>query len=290
MYKSIINARSFLFTSVLLMSHSAIATNNAFNIFDSNNGWNEADYTHGPLTSSGNPDGKIATSGGQAFDTEYLFFKYNDSDDTLSIGLQTGFDLSDGKQYSSPSYYAGDLALSFGDLGQSSVINGNSSTYEYAVDFGFFTRDGDGEKVDAGNGPYNGKDYAGLYEVDQWNNEIWTGASSPFAMDEGTKISGALTQNDWGYGNTSDNSNYNSYSYYRIVTFKLDDIENLGENFTVDAHWTMSCGNDEINGKYEIVRNSGGGNPVPEPSAMALMAIGSLSLGFAGYRRRKFNF
>ena len=70
----------------------------------------------------------------------------------------------------------------------------------------------------------------------------------------------------------------------------MSGISGLTDTFTVDAHWTMSCGNDSINGRFDITRSNTGGNPVPEPSAIALMAIGSLSLGFAGYRRRKFNF
>ena len=36
--------------------------------------------------------------GGQAFDAEYLYYKFDRDSQILSIGVQTGFDLSDGHQ------------------------------------------------------------------------------------------------------------------------------------------------------------------------------------------------
>ena len=57
--------------------------------------------------------------GGQDFDAEYLYYKLAGT--TLSIGLQSGFNLVTGSvYYSGKTYYAGDLALS---------IDGNTSTY-----------------------------------------------------------------------------------------------------------------------------------------------------------------
>ena len=52
-------------------------------------------------TQFANDDGSVSPGvGGQFFDAEYLYYKY-DYDDTnpmLSIGLQAGFDLDDGEQ------------------------------------------------------------------------------------------------------------------------------------------------------------------------------------------------
>ncbi len=95
--------------------------------------------------------------GGQAFDAEYLFYKLEGNQ--LSVGLQTGFNIisdngilfSDGRRY-----YGGDLALSF---------DGNTSNYEYAVDFGNATRGyGTGAKISAGDSTQD-TDAAGLYQV-----------------------------------------------------------------------------------------------------------------------------
>jgi len=61
---------------------------------------------------------------------EYLYKKQGNS---LAIALQTGFDVETGKQrHGRRDYYAGDLALSF---------DGDSSSYEYAFDFGNTPRD-----------------------------------------------------------------------------------------------------------------------------------------------------
>ena len=302
----------------------------AFNFFtDSNNGWSEATvYTHGELNTDGGPDGVIAPGGGgQSFDTEYLFFRYNEgtsADDkgSLSIGLQAGFDLLRNRKGSS-GYYGGDLALSFDGIGLNDLDRNNDSsfhndynsysdeysgTYEYAVDFGKVTKNAKDKYVKDGSDTSgtDGKDAAGLYRVTDWDNTISNASSSPFAMDDGTlKQQLSFSENSyWQYStnlsdpglNSSgkgftdgDNNNQNTDgTYYRIVTFDLKHIDGLSENFTIDAHWTMSCGNDAINGQFYVERGNSGGNPVPEPSAIALMAIGSLSLGFAGYRRRKF--
>ncbi|MFT5504469.1 MAG: hypothetical protein ACI845_000924 [Gammaproteobacteria bacterium] len=241
-------------------------------------------------SSFSNDSGIRSNRGGQAFDTEYLYYKYDAVNQNMSIGLQTGFDVVDGHQritYSNGHkhhFYGGDLALSFDGI---AGIN-NSSSYEYAVDFGLETRDWSGHHegpnstdndglVDVGSG--TGVDNAGLYNVSQWNENTLNDAS-PFAMDVGMFEKG-LTSNDSGSGWVDGEK-----SFFRTVTFNLAGIVNTALDFTVDAHWTMSCGNDQINGNYNVAGYTPP-NGVPEPSAFALFAIGSMGMGFVGFRRRK---
>jgi len=98
-----------------------------------------------------------------------------------------------------------------------------------------FPRGYDGNKVSDG---YNdGLDTAGLFKDVTWNNNILYTASSPFAMD--------------------------------------DDIVGDSSKFTVDTHWTMSCGNDPINGNVLISRND---TQIPDLSVSMLFGPGFLGL------------
>jgi len=197
--------------------------------------------------------------GGQAFDAEYLFYKQSGS--ILTIGLQSGFDLVDGHvYYDGRHYYAGDLALSF---------DGDAGIYEYAIDFGLLTKDYYGDKVDAGSG--TGVDAAGLYSVSQWNNDMvpgHVGQATPFAMDGGAFVR-SLLSNQTGSGTAG-----GATSYYRIVSF---DLAGLGLGPDMNVHWTMSCGNDVINGKGTV--------SVPEPGSLALLGAGLLGLVLVRRRR-----
>ncbi len=216
--------------------------------------------------------------GGQPFDAEYIFYRLDGS--TLSIGLQTGYNILAGKQ---GSYYGGDLALSF-----NGVTLGDSTTYEYAIDFGLETRDYNGaDAVEADN---NGDaiDAAGLYSVSLWNNDIYfdgpggnsTGnnkeSSSPYAMDEGNLV---LAQ---GAGlnllsSGSEVTTGSQMSYYRAYSFDLAAL-GLDDISSIDAHWTMSCGNDAVNGSVIA--------EVPEPSMSLLLSSGLIALFGAGRLRR----
>ena len=251
--------------SLLLIAFNAHASHEVYNtksfdIFDASNGWDviaddRTDYS----------------SGRQPYDTEFLFMKYN-SDDTLSIGLQTGFDLSDGKY---GSITGGDLALSFRDqngdlIGSQATKNGDhhsSSDYNYAVDFGFMGAT------------------EGLYKVDDWNDNTsnLTLENNGVYEVNSASLVGNLSQNDLGSGSK------NGYkSYYRIVTFDLNDIDNLSTSLTVDAFWTMSCGNDQIYGSSNTLTRNTTTNPVPEPSIIALIGIGTISIFASGLRRKRF--
>ncbi len=204
--------------------------------------------------------------GGQAFDAEYLVYQLDGN--TLKIGLQTGFNIIDGSQvHGGKTYYAGDLGLSF---------DTNDDTYEYAYDAGKETKNKDGDNVeaDADASAGDGKDAEGIYKVTRWNEGINFDVSNPFAMDDGAIESSAFV--DSGFGSEAISG---ELSYFRWV--QLDLIEILGGNwdtFTLSAHWTMSCGNDAIEGSADVA-------PVPEPATMLLFGTGLA--GLAGLRSRK---
>lgn len=203
--------------------------------------------------------------GGQKFDAEYLFYKLEGT--KLAVGLQTGFDVISNTGYlhtDGRRYYNGDLALSF---------DGDTGNYEYAVDFGNATLGyNSGAKISAG-GSTQDTDAAGLYRVTTWNNDIYYGQSAPYGMDAGNLVLAANAGNFWqGSATGSDGLK----SFYSMFAFDLSNIAGLGDVFGFAAHWTMSCGNDEIEGSTVI--------SVPEPSGWMLLVFGLFGLVVA--RRR----
>ncbi len=215
--------------------------------------------------------------GGQRFDAEYLFYKLDGN--TLSLGLQTGFDIITGKVRSgSKDYYAGDMALSFD----------GTTDYKYALDFGLLTKDYGDHNVSAEGGYHNGNvgdgvDDSGLYSVSKWNTHVIPGfeASNPFAMDGGT-IETGFTFDDSGSGLLTNSNGGTDTSFYRQVSFDIGQFRQNDGSLWVDAHWVMSCGNDAINGSIHDEQ------PVPEPGTIALLGIGLAGLvGVEKRRRRK---
>ncbi len=202
--------------------------------------------------------------GGQMFDAEYLLYKQEGK--MLSLGLQTGFDLSDGEQsassYSQTGYFAGDLALSFDGTASTGV--GNSSTFEFAVDFDF---------ENSGTDP-------ALYKDVTWSADtaIHFKESNPYRMVSGTLVPGLAGS----FGDNGANGATAGWdlSYYRIVTIDLSTlgIADWADGLTLDAHWTMSCGNDAIDGSFTTA-------PVPEPATMLLFGTGLI--GLAGVARKR---
>lgn len=252
--------------AVVSVGISAPAFAGKLAMFDTGTGWTEFQDLH----SFNNlpEDGQVGPGvGGQKFDAEYLFYKQTGN--TISIALQTGYDVVDGNiYYQGKDYYAGDLALSF-----DGNVTSDSSTYEYGVDFGLYTEDyTDGNTVDFTSG--TGVDPAGLYEVASWNDGVYAGhgIANPLAIDSIVGGSFVSTLQSSGFGFAGGQK-----SFYRIVSFDATGLVNNGD--IIDVHWTMSCGNDEINGSF--VAN------VPEPESVAMVLLGLLGLGLARMRRNK---
>lgn len=204
--------------------------------------------------------------GGQSFDAEYIFYRLDGN--TLSVGLQTGFDILDGHvNYSGRDYYAGDLALSF-----NTAVKGDSSTYEYAIDFGLLTKGYSNTAINIGSNS-SGVDAAGLYGVSQWNNDIYFGSSAPFAIDEGSNTGVSV---NFMSGSEAVNG---QVSYYQSASFDVSQLLSNSDLLQLDAHWTMSCGNDAVDG-YVLTS-------VPEPAAIWMIMPGLLGLvGSLAVKRR----
>lgn len=257
-----------LITSALLMSVSVTA--NAGIITEIGSGWEV-------LASEDQSTYKLTPGfGGQYFDAEYLLYKYNETSKELTVALQTGFDVTNDNHiiYNKESYWGGDIFLSF---------DGDDTKFEYALDFGFATGTwSERNKSLATSGSISAVD-SGLYDVTSYNNDTYYN-SDPFAMQSGTLIgdSSSVDFNEY-QGFNADGYDGNNISYVKTATFNLGLLATLDIS-KLDAHWTMSCGNDGITGHGEIPPTS-----VPEPSSIALLSTGLIGLLGGLFVRRKRN-
>lgn len=190
--------------------------------------------------------------GGQLFDAEYLYYQYDSAANNLSIGLQTGFDITDDGAitFSGQEYFTGDIALSF-----DGAVLGDESTYEFGIDFGTY-----------------GFDAAGLYAVSGWSDVAYSShsISNPLAMTSGSLITPLAL--DMGSGIAGGDT-----SYFVKATINLADLGLSYSDLTnMDVHWTMSCGNDAIDAHVSV----------PEPSTLLLLSTSLLGLiGIRGVKQ-----
>lgn len=198
--------------------------------------------------------------GGQAYDVEYLGLQI--TADTVYLGLQTGFDVKNGRSSDGIYFAPGDFALN---------VDGDPF-YEYAIDFAINTT----TKVATFT----------LYQVTQWQNSYYAqhSAADPFQMKTGVMV-GSFTGKYGRWSNLSNNKD-GGYSYVLEGAFDRTLLP-LVTDVPVTLHWTMGCGNDYLNFSATPPGDGGGGggNPVPEPGTFVLMAAGLF--GAAGMVRRK---
>lgn len=228
----------------------------------------------------------------QAYDTEYLFYKYNDTTKMLSIGLQTGYDVKNSKHVHSKSItnYAGDMKLSFGD--------GRS----FALDFGLESRTQKNTYQGKQSQYISGSGDAGVYLVDSdgWDTRTehndgtvkWASHADKRTKKANlveNRVDGDFTTNKGPrFTNPIQITSSQEYSYFRIATFNVVDV--LGTDFdyskpiTMTSDWTMSCYNDAIHGVVNIPVTYEKPKPVSEPASIALFGLGLFGLGLA---RRK---
>lgn len=201
---------------------------------------------------------------GQVWDAEGFFQKNN------SLTFVAGFNLQDGYG----GHTSGDLfididvtgpdAAQYGDMdgpqGNRSVKN--RFGYDYVFDIDWATKE---------------------YNVYQLNDDSFTitafekpnQGSNPWGYDASNNepliTSGTFDYTVYTSSAAIDDYFHGQY-HYEASGF---DLSFLG-NTDFIAHWTMSCGNDNLMGQGTV--------DVPEPASIALLSIGLLGLGFA---RRK---
>lgn len=185
--------------------------------------------------------------GGQQFDAEALYV-YADSTN-LYLALVTGFPAT-GVDIGSSHYSAGDIALDFGPNG----------TWDYGIEIG-------------GHNPLGYGGYSGtpghVYTGITWQDGITFPESSPLYML--SAVTDAGTASGFAYNSTSYGNDHWVVELSIPKTVFGSDWNHYGT-----VHWTMSCGNDNINV-----------TTTPEPMSMMLFGSGALGVLLKLRKRKK---
>jgi hypothetical protein len=202
--------------------------------------------------------------GGQAYDAERLGLFFDNS--MVYFGLQTGFDLANGRDYFSLHFAPGDIAID---------VNGDS-TYEYAIDF----------TISGSSVLYTLVDMT--LPGSSWNLPYYPQHAAAAGYFDATYSAANIAGNFEGaYGDFApgeriedDNLNADTELFYSNVIEGSFDLSllSLYSGGPMKMHWTMGCGNDIINHTSEQA-------PIPEPATMLL--FGSGLVGLAGMARKK---
>lgn len=199
----------------------------------------------------------------QSWDLEAFFLEGN------ILTLVAGFDLKDGKNYNSHTYTSGDIFIDvdlnaqYGlDIPPGSILPNYG--YDYVLDLNFINL---------------------TYDVYALNgNSVLSPVTEDYNIEE---------SNPWKYASGNDallvNQSF-TYTDFGVLTNAATGLLGVNHNaITVDlgflnpgtefiAHFTISCGNDNLMGQ--------GTTPIPEPATMVLLGTGLI--GIAGLGRKKF--
>lgn len=206
--------------------------------------------------------------GGQNYDIEQLFYLYEDLDPnaytggTLYVGMVTGYEPTNS------TYRAGDLFI---DLGYAS----GAHTYDLAIATGVESSSRFG---------------------DAWTNNGWSTSGVTISGHSGSNpyrvqntLSGATyyanAAIDWDY----ENGPGDRHNFLELSLFLNGAMEELIALNGIGLHWTMACGNDNIN-VYDsnplstIPPPPPPLDPVPEPATLVLFGMGAMGLALSHRR------
>ena len=181
--------------------------------------------------------------GGQQFDAEAMYAVYNAAEGNLYIAVVTGTPPT-GAEYGGTNYPAGDIMIDFGD--------GNV--------FGVETTDGTNPAI---------------IENPEWTIPTDFEDSAPSNMVDGTGTdTGHQAELAYNLAYEGDDDHY-----VIELCVPVDAFGDLwGTPFRL--HWTMECGNDEINLEFPA--------PVPEPATSLLLGIGIAAIAAARRKSKLF--
>lgn len=181
---------------------------------------------------------------------------YNPSDqDIASLGTQFGdlFISTDGWSPYGTSPYIYDTALT----------TGTDWEFVFDTNTGNFYRTSDGAFLLS-------QDFHGD-RPDSWYRKNQLVQINPDALDE--LVADPITMGTFELGTDSVGNNVLTYYGFNLTDMGL----NLTQAHELAFRWTMTCGNDAIEGGLTW-------QPVPEPGTMMLFGLGLLGLGVAGRR------